>query len=213
MRVLLLVALLAGCSKKSGEDKCTRVIEKSMKVLGELATMRGTKLGPKEKAQLVEQCRRQTRDGKPDAEMECVLAAKDDAAVRKCYIRGYEDYLARSKEVEAKLQLNKLGKNARMAFVATAQFPVGKVGPTPPAPCCTQQIKQCVPDEKMWADPVWQALEFNVEGAFNFQYSYESDGKTFTATAVGDIGCTGKPVTHTITGAIGGDGSPVVTGP
>ena len=210
MRFLLVIALLAGCSKKS-DDKCVRVIDKSIKVLGEIATMRGAKLGDKEKEQLVKQCRAQLKSGKPDPEIECVLAAETEDAVRKCYIRGYEDHLARSKELEAKVQLNKLGKNAKVAFITTNEFPKGKVGPTPPAPCCNEQIKQCIPNESMWADPVWQALEFNVDGAFNFQYSYESDGKTFTATAVGDIGCKGTPVTHTITGKIGADGQPEVS--
>ena len=212
MRALIAIVLVAGCAKKS-DDKCTRVIDKSIKVLGEIAAMRGAKLGDKEKKQLVEQCRTKLKTAGTDPEVECVLAAADDVAVRKCYIKGYEQHLARSKELEAKLQLDKLGKNAKVAFATANEFPKGKVGPTPAAPCCTQQIKQCVPSEAMWADPVWEALEFRVDGAFHFQYSYESDGKTFTATAVGDVGCTGKPVTHTVTGAVGADGSPQITGP
>jgi hypothetical protein len=115
--------------------------------------------------------------------------------------------------MEAKIQLGKIGKNAKTAFVAQAAFPTGKVGPTPANACCSEQIKQCIPSEGMWADPTWQALEFMVEGPFNYQYTYESDGKTFTATASGDPGCTGKPVTHTITGKVGADGSPEVSGP
>ena len=212
MRFVLALVLVAACSSKK-EDKCARVIDKSMKVLGEIATMRGAKLGDKEKQQLVAQCRKEMKSGKPDPEIDCVLGAEGDDAVRKCYIKGYEDHLARSKEIEAKLQLSKLGKNAKVAFLTNNEFPKGKVGPTPATPCCGEQIKQCIPTETMWADPVWQALEFGVEGAFNFQYSYESDGKTFTATAVGDIGCTGKPVTHTITGKVGADGSPEVDKP
>ena len=50
-----------------------------------------------------------------------------------------------------------------------------------------------------------QELGFTVDGAFHFQYSYESDGKTFTASATGDIGCTGKPATTTLTGRVGQD--------
>ena len=42
-----------------------------------------------------------------------------------------------------------------------------------------------------------------------FQDSYQSDGQTFTAKAVGDAGCRGEIVTYTMTGkAI--HGNPVV---
>src|SRR5688572_4765474 len=51
--------------------------------------------------------------------MQCVLAANDDAAVRNCYMKGYEQYLERSKEVEAKLQLSAIGKRGRLHFVTT----------------------------------------------------------------------------------------------
>lgn len=205
--VLSILVIAGACSKKS-EDKCQRVIEKSIKVLGEIAALRGAKLGTEETKQLVEQCRKATKAGHPDPQIDCVLAAKDDAGVRNCYIKGYEQYLERSKEIEAKLQLSKIGKQAKTAFIEKAEFPKGKIGPTPAIPCCSEQIKQCIPTDTTWADPVWQALGFTVEGAFQFQYSYESDGKTFTATATGDIGCTGKPMTTTLTGKVGQDGSP-----
>lgn len=217
MRSVLLVSLatlaLASCGGKKSTDKCTRMIDKSMKVLGEISAMRGARLGKLEHDQLIEQCRAAVKAGRPDPQMACVLAAADDAAVRRCYIAGYEQHLARSKEVEAKLQLARLGKLAKAAFAANAAFPAGKVGPTPPNPCCAQQIKQCLSSDKTWTDPVWQALGFAIEGAFHYQYTYESDGKTFTATATGDVDCTGTPATATITGKVGADGAPEVTEP
>jgi hypothetical protein len=39
-----------------------------------------------------------------------------------------------------------------------------------------------------------------VHESFLFRYSYESDGKGFTATAVGDPDCRGKTVRFTLTG-------------
>ena len=208
MRKLLVLALLVACGSKK-DDKCAKVIDKSMKVLSEISAMRGKgKLGELEKKSLVEQCQKQLKSGTPDPTVDCVIGAADDAAVRRCYMKGYEDYLARSKEIEAKLQLNKIGKAAKAAFVERSEFPKGKVGPTPAIACCQEQIKQCIPVEGMWADPTWVALGFTVDGAFNFQYTYESDGKTFTATATGDIGCTGKPTTTSLTGRIGQDGNP-----
>ena len=205
--IVLLSLLLVACSKKSG-DKCDRVIAKSMKVLGEIAALRGAKLGDEEKQHLIAQCKKAVKAGHPDPQIDCVLAAADDAGVRKCYIKGYEDYLARSKEIEAQLQLTTLGNRAREVFTEKSEYPKGKVGPTPATPCCGEPTKQCTATDAMWSDPVWQALGFRVEGAFLFQYSYESDGKTFTATATGDVGCTGKPTTTTLTGKIGADGAP-----
>lgn len=210
---VLACLLLAACSKKK-EDKCTRAIDKSWTVLNEIAVLRGknAKLTPEDKKAFVENCRKASKS-KPDPEVDCVLAAKDDAGVRDCYMKGYEAYLARSKEMEAKIQLGKIAKTTKAAFIGQAAFPTGKVGPTPATPCCSEQVKQCLPGEGTFSDPTWQALEFMIEGPFHFQYSYESNGKTFTATASGDPGCTGKPVTHTITGKVGADGSPEITGP
>lgn len=210
---MLMLAVLVACSKKPAGDRCQRVIEKSMKVLNEISALRGAKLGEPEKQKLIEQCRQQTKAGKPDAQMDCVLAAKDDKEVRACYIKGYEQYLERSKEIEAKLNLSRLGKNAKVAAVTNGEFPKGKVGPTPATPCCSEQIKQCIPTDTTWSDPVWQSLDFLVDGAFNYQYSYESDGKTFTATATGDVGCQGKPTTTTITGKIDDKGEPEISKP
>jgi hypothetical protein len=204
--IVLLSLLLVACTKKSS-DKCERVIDKSMKVLGEMSALRGAQLDDADKKELVAQCKKAVKAGRPDPQMECVLAAADEVAVRKCYIQGYENYLERSKELEAKLQLAKIGEGAKTAFVNN-EFPKGKVGPTPATPCCGEQSKQCMPTDTTWSDPVWKALGFTVEGAFRFHYTYESDGKTFTATATGDVGCTGKPTTKTLTGKVGASGTP-----
>jgi hypothetical protein len=212
MRAVLFLCCLTvatACSKKP--DKCQQFVDKSMKVLTDLALMRGARLGDVEKEQLVEGCRKSSKAGKSDPQIDCVLAAKDDVGVSACYTKGYEDYLKRSKEIEAKIQLGKLGKMAKVEHATTSEFPKGKVGPTPATPCCAEPAKECSSTDTTWADPVWQALDFTIEGAFRYQYSYESDGKTFTATATGDVGCTGKPTTTTITGKIGPDGAAEVT--
>src|SRR6266478_1926075 len=60
------------------------------------------------------------------------------------------------------------------------------------------------------SDPVWTALEFQIDEPNLFHYSYESDGKTFKATAVGDLDCDGKPSTYTLDGK-SENGNPSVT--
>lgn len=109
------------------------------------------------------------------------------------------------------MQLNRIGKSAKVAFITNAEYPTGRAGPTPATPCCAQPDKQCAPAAADWANPIWQALDFRIDDPFRFQYSYESDGKTFTATATGDLACDGKTTTLTARGIITDDGSPQVS--
>ncbi|MBA3392649.1 MAG: hypothetical protein H0T89_08400 [Deltaproteobacteria bacterium] len=199
-----------GCSKQQA-DECQRVIDKSKNALSEISRLRGKELSADDRKLLVEQCRKSLKAGKREPSVDCVLAAKDDAHVRDCYMKGFESYIERSKSTEAKLQLNRIGKAAKVAFIEKAAYPAGKVGPTPATPCCQQPGKQCAPVAADWAVPVWQALELQIDEPFRFQYSYESDGKTFTATAVGDLACDGNLTTHTATGTVTADGNPQVS--
>jgi hypothetical protein len=105
---------------------------------------------------------------------------------------------------EAQLALNNLGKHAKQFFVENAGFPKGKVGPTPATPCCPQACPQA---PEAWSDPVWKQLDFVIAEPTHFQYSYDSDGTAFTATAVGGEDCA---MTITLTGS-NEAGNPKVT--
>jgi hypothetical protein len=110
---------------------------------------------------------------------------------------------------EATLQLQKLGKNLRRSFAENAHYPVGEVGLTPATPCCQGPNHRCPVSSEAWENPVWKSLDYANYDPSLFQYSYQSDGQTFTAKAVGDAGCRGEIVTYTMTGkAI--HGNPVV---
>lgn len=114
----------------------------------------------------------------------------------------------RDSTAEALLQLNKLGKNLKIIYNTTSSFPEGKVGPSPSLACCSQPNKRCQSNASHWASPIWQALDYRVDGEHQFQYSYESDGKTVTARAVGDPTCSGRVLTYTLKGsAPGGNAS------
>lgn len=121
-----------------------------------------------------------------------------------------DDYVRRSKLIEAKLQLGRLSKWAKVEYIERDAFPAGTVGPTPATPCCKHDKGVCVPDPATWQDPVWRALDFTIDDPFRFQYSYTSDGKTFTATAIGDVQCDGQPVTLTVRGGLDQAGEPVI---
>jgi hypothetical protein len=208
-KYLVIVVLLVGCG---GGDKCEKAFDK----MAAMDKGKG-KLGDKAKA--VEKCKAELKDH-PDQEkmLDCIVAVKGDlttADLSKCAqldSKDFDDYKNRSKATEAKLQLNKLGKNAKRIVVETGAFPKGKVGPSPAAECCgAAQDHKCPVDAKAWADPVWQAMEFSIDEPSLYRYSYEStDGKTFTATAIGDADCDSTMATYTLTGKLDASGNPSV---
>src|SRR5438309_7974484 len=55
-------------------------------------------------------------------------------------IPAFMDYMKRSKKTEASLQLNKIGKNSKRAYMENSQFVVGAAGTVPSKPgtggCC-----------------------------------------------------------------------------
>lgn len=110
---------------------------------------------------------------------------------------------AQSGEKEAMLELNKIGHEVKVyAINNNDELPKGTAGPTPATPCCKAPGGRCAVTQDWASSPVWSALEFEIDEPNRFQYSYESDGKTFTATAVGDPDCHGKPVTYKVEGTL-----------
>lgn len=128
-------------------------------------------------------------------------------------IPSFMDYTAKSKKTEAALFLNKLGKSAKRAYAETSLYPSGSAPLTPPEPCCGQPNNHCraVP-ERYAADPVWKALDFQVDEPTLFQYSYSAspDGQSFIAKAVGDLDCDGTFVTYELRGTAR-NGNPTLT--
>ena len=114
------------------------------------------------------------------------------------------------KGTEAMLMLNRIGKNSKVAYITNAEFIKGKAGTLPDGDCCKNPGGTCAVTEAWSKDPVWQGLDFSVDEPGRFHYAYESDGKTFTATAVGDPACSGQSVTYTVTGNAEG-GNPQFT--
>jgi hypothetical protein len=116
---------------------------------------------------------------------------------------------------EAQLQLNKLGKNAKVYFITNAAYMKGKAAVLPAGNCCAGPDKKCaVVTDAFAKDPVWKELDFSIDEPSSFSYSYESDGATFTATAVGDPECSGTMQTYKLEGkAEAGNPSYTITGP
>jgi hypothetical protein len=198
MKSLAIVVLLVGCSK--GGDDCQKLVDKVWPMMKEMANGKDLD-GQKDK--FLEQCRKDDKMRK-DPVMKCVLDASDDDAVKACMTKGFEDYRKKSKATEAKLQLRMLEKRLKVAYMETSAFPTGKAGPMPAKPCCQGPNGKCaVEPASAWAaDPVWKALEFHIDEPAEFQYSYDSDGKIVTATAVGDPSCGGHPVMYKLEGKV-----------
>jgi hypothetical protein len=115
---------------------------------------------------------------------------------------------------EAQLQLTKLGKNLRTYFITSDAFPKGKAAQLPEKACCAQPNHKCAVTKAWEKDSVWATLDFQIDDPNQFQYTFESDGKTAKATAVGDPTCSGKPVTYTLEAkAVGGNPQFTITEP
>jgi hypothetical protein len=124
-------------------------------------------------------------------------------------VAAKDEYMKKTKNTEAELQLHNLGKHAKVAYVENAEFPRGSTGVTPAADCCAGPNHKCAVDLGVWKGP-WEALDFDIEEPSYFQYSYESaDGQSFTAKAIGDLDCDGTKVEWVLTGKATG-GNPTV---
>jgi type IV pilus assembly protein PilA len=124
-------------------------------------------------------------------------------------IPAFMDYMKRSKKTEASLQLNKIGKNSKRAYMENSTYVTGAAAKMP-APvvtgkgCCGSAGKSpnhCAANPAGFTgDPVWTALEFEIDEDTLFYYSYTGTATTYTAIAVGDLDCDGTEITYSLTG-------------
>jgi type II secretory pathway pseudopilin PulG len=121
-------------------------------------------------------------------------------------IPAFMDYMKRSKQIESELMLRRLERAAQRYAIENNALPRGSAPLTPATPCCAGPNRHCA-DLQSWSTPEWQALDIAIEEPHLFQYSYESDGKTFTARAVGDLDCDGDSISYEIQGVLGDAGT------
>lgn len=98
--------------------------------------------------------------------------------------------------------LNLIGKLAKDAYNETGRFPVGTVQLSPAMPCCSNTNHKCSVDDSAWSAPIWQQLGFRPKEPTSMQFSYTSDGRKFTALAVGDPDCNGDVKTFELLGEV-----------
>jgi type II secretory pathway pseudopilin PulG len=117
------------------------------------------------------------------------------------------DYTARARHTESDLTLMLLEKAVQHYAIENNELPRASAPLTPDASCCAGPDHRCF-DVQSWQTPAWQQLDFSIDQPHQFRYSYQSDGQTFTARAVGDLDCDGSAVTYEIRGVISGSGIP-----
>ncbi|HEU5060296.1 MAG TPA: prepilin-type N-terminal cleavage/methylation domain-containing protein [Kofleriaceae bacterium] len=122
-------------------------------------------------------------------------------------------YIAKSKTMEARGELEKMYNGARAYYMEPrqlkgsftpidAQFPLSAAA-SPAVSCCTFGGK-CPPNPADWADPTWQALLFSMDDPHYYQYQFISSGigddAEFTAQAIGNLDCDGDFSTFSMYG-------------
>ena len=209
--VVAVAVMLASCSKG---DTCERAYKKLL-AMEKAAGKSGSSDDFVQRE--IEKCKADLKEHPDKAKMfECIAdvsgtptEADLDRCLKAAGAPSMSDMQAKRKG-EAVVMLNKLGANAKVAFATNGAFPIGKVGPTPADECC----KSGSPENKYkcpattWTDPTWKALDFSIDGPTEYRYSYESDGKTFTATAVGDRDCDEALATYTLKGTVDAGNAP-----
>ncbi|MGE3459838.1 MAG: hypothetical protein AB7O24_32310, partial [Kofleriaceae bacterium] len=108
------------------------------------------------------------------------------------------DYMKKSKKTEASLQLNKLGKNAKVEFSTASAYPQGVSGLLPGTlgGACSSATKK-MPVVSWNSDPVWNALSFQIDEPALFSYIYGSfTNSSAVALAIGDLDCDTTYITY-----------------
>jgi type II secretory pathway pseudopilin PulG len=111
-------------------------------------------------------------------------------------IPAFLSYMSHSRGgAEARMNLRRIERAAIAAYNENGQFPIAHERLTPAIACCDQPNHVC-DDSAAWHTPGWLALDVGDPTPHHYQYSYDSDGTTVEATAVGDRTCKGSPLTY-----------------
>jgi prepilin-type N-terminal cleavage/methylation domain-containing protein len=143
-------------------------------------------------------------------------------------IPKFLEWIKRGKSTEVGLQLNRIGKAALRLDLENGTFPTEN-GATLPAGggagnnCCGGKggmngvpgptvINKCTGDAAAFTDGAgWQRLEFSVDEAGYYQYTFTGNATAPKATGQGDVDCDGTSATYTLQlGKMAGKGEPYV---
>jgi hypothetical protein len=141
-------------------------------------------------------------------------------------IPKFLEWIKRGKSSEVGLQLNKIVKANERNYGETSSFVIPN-GATLPGGggagnnCCGGKggingvagatvINKCTGDAASFTDGAgWQALEFAVDEAGYYQYTYTGGAKAATALGQGDVDCDGTSANYTMKFSLTAQGNPV----
>lgn len=212
MRIMLVGGIAAGLfAAGCGGTTCEDAIGNAAKVYGfggaSYASVR---------AQGIQKCK---EEHWPEKMRACAVSAKtrsdlDGCEKHKHESRGggdVEEYGRKARRSEAELNLEAIKKSMKVYYAERAEFPKGSAPLTPSTSCCEGPNHKCAPNNSDWNGvEVWDTLDFEILDPGYFRYSYESDGTTATAKAVGDLDCDETTVEYVLE-ARQDNGSPVFT--
>ncbi|MEO8700528.1 MAG: DUF4190 domain-containing protein [Kofleriaceae bacterium] len=117
-------------------------------------------------------------------------------------IPAFLEYMNKGKRVSSVVDLERMRRSVQSSYIETSRMPVGTGERVPSQPCCSFPSRKCE-FKSDWNVSPWLELGYIGPQSSNFQYSYESDGKTMvTLRAIGDLDCDGQEVTWELTGRV-----------
>lgn len=215
--ILLLAPLLmslASCGDTSVDQACKKVV----------AVSEGKVDMDTCKKQMV-QAKKEFGEEKTKKILTCLEAIENMEGMKGCLAavvpEELKEYAAKSKGIEASSYLRKMSDGARtyyelgaltvdsadLSMVPKAKSLPASVGPTPPKGECCKKGDRCIPQPEQWEDPSWKALDFAMQDPHYYSYEFVrgEDGKSFVASAYGDLDCDGEYSTFRINGALVGE--------
>ena len=112
-------------------------------------------------------------------------------------IPAFIKYINKSKASLARLMVVQL-KTSAMTVLINDQGPLIAAPLTPAKSACDLGVKMIPMNASDWAHPGWKKVRFTA-GDQPYQYELITDGKAFTARAIGDLDCDGVKSTFEIT--------------
>jgi hypothetical protein len=117
-------------------------------------------------------------------------------------LKAFSDYMGKAKQTEASLNLRKIVRGIKSAYIEKSQLPPSSTTslPGPDGSACTAGGAAGAGAGKMpalpvstWAaDPAWAAIDFSVDEPARYTYHWTKQSDTAGyATAVGDLDCDG----------------------
>jgi type II secretory pathway pseudopilin PulG len=113
----------------------------------------------------------------------------------------------KAKTTEATVNIKKMYDGAVAYYAENQAFPRSTEITPPLGSCCNASAHKCTPDPALWSAEGWQQLRFSMDDPHYYSYQYQSDGKTFSVDAYGDLNCNGVYSTFEMVGSITADGS------